>query len=239
MALPKIETPIYDIELPLSKHKLRFRPFLVKEQKILMMALESQERSNIERNIRQILQNCTLDDVDVRTLPIVDVEYFFLQLRARSIGEVVESRYKCENEVEGKKCGHMMDVEIPLLDIKVDTVNLPETIQLTNTIGVKLKYPEYAVLERLENVESASAIAFELIAECIEYIFEGDQIYYADESTPEEMLEFLESLRQEQFRKIEDYFENLPTIKKTIQVTCAKCGFHHSITLQGLENFFE
>lgn len=239
MALPKIETPVYDIELPLSKHKLRFRPFLVKEQKILMMALESQERSNIERNIRQILQNCTLDDVDIRTLPIVDVEYFFLQLRARSIGEVVESRYKCENEVEGKKCGHMMDVEISLLDIKVENVDLPETIQLTNTIGIKLKYPEYAVLERLENVESASEVAFELIAECIEYIFEGDQIYYADESTPEEMLEFLESLSQEQFRKIEDYFENLPTIKKTVAVTCTKCGFHHNITLQGLENFFE
>jgi hypothetical protein len=239
MALPKIETPVYDIFLPVSKLKIRFRPFLVKEQKILMMALESQERATIERNIRQIIQNCTLDDVDIRTLPIVDVEYFFLNLRARSIGEVVETRYKCENEVDGKKCGNMMDVEIPLLDIQIENKDIPDVVQLTNTIGVKLKYPEYAVLEKIEHLESASAIAFELIAECIDYIYEDDNFYYANETTPDEMIDFLESLSQEQFKKIEEYFNNLPTIKKTVGVTCTKCGFHHTITVQGLENFFE
>ena len=120
MALPKIDTPTYEITLPVSKQKLKFRPFLVKEQKILLMAMESGEKTVIENNIRQVLQNCALDAIDVEQLPLIDIEYYFLQLRARSVGEVVESKYKCENEVDGKICGHINDVSFNILDTQVE-----------------------------------------------------------------------------------------------------------------------
>ena len=121
MALPKIDTPVYELDLPLSKKHIRFRPFLVKEQKNLMMAMEADDKETIERNIRQVLTNCTLsDNFNVDRLPVIDVEYYFINLRARSVGEIVENKYICTNEVEGKQCGNKMDTKFNLLDITVD-----------------------------------------------------------------------------------------------------------------------
>ena len=120
MALPKIDSPIYELTLPMSKKQVRFRPFLVKEQRNLMMAIESDDKDTIEKNIKQVLHNCTVtEDVDIETLPIIDVEYYFIQLRARSIGEVVENKYRCENVVEETPCGNLMTVNFNLLDIQL------------------------------------------------------------------------------------------------------------------------
>ena len=240
MALPKIDTPIYDLELPLSKKKIRFRPFLVKEQKNLLMAMEANDRESIENNIKQVLQNCTLTKgVKVEKLPVVDVEYYFLNLRARSVGEIVENRYRCNNEVDGKVCGNLMETELNLLDIKVS--NLTEnsdTIQLTDKISVKLKYPEFSIVGKLSKLNSATDVAFEMIADSIDYIFDGEQMYYAKESSREELIDFVESLNQQQFAKIEDFFANLPKIEKKIEMKCSKCGFEHKLDVEGLESFF-
>ena len=117
MALPKLDVPTYEIELPISKKTIKYRPFLVKEQKNLLMALESNESSTIQQNVRDILNNCTLTEgINIDKLPIIDVEYYFVNLRAKSVGEVVESKYKCNNEVEGKVCGNLMEKEINLLE---------------------------------------------------------------------------------------------------------------------------
>jgi len=238
MALPKIDAPVYELDLPLSKKHIRFRPFLVKEQRNLMMALESDDKGNIEKNIRQVLHNCTLTEgIEIDDLPILDVEYYFLQLRARSVGEVVENKYKCENLVDEKPCGNLMESNLNLLDIKV---NMPENqsdvIQLNNKLSIKLKYPEFSILSA--NISSATDLAFSMIVNSIEYIFDGEQYYYAKESSIEELTEFVESLNQQQFSKIEDFFSNLPTLNKTIQMDCKKCGFHHTIEVEGLESFF-
>ena len=238
MALPKIDAPVYELDLPLSKKHIRFRPFLVKEQRNLMMALESDDKGNIEKNVRQVLHNCTLTEgIEIDDLPILDVEYYFLQLRARSVGEVVENKYKCENLVDEKPCGNLMESNLNLLDIKV---NMPENqsdvIQLNNKLSIKLKYPEFSILSA--NISSATDLAFSMIVNSIEYIFDGEQYYYAKESSPEELTEFVESLNQQQFSKIEDFFSNLPTLNKTIQMDCNKCGFHHTIEVEGLESFF-
>ena len=121
MALPKIDTPVYELDLPLSKKHIRFRPFLVKEQKNLMMAMEADDKETIERNIRQVLTNCTLsDNFDVDRLPVIDVEYYFINLRARSVGEIVENKYICTNEVDGVQCSNKMETKFNLLDITVD-----------------------------------------------------------------------------------------------------------------------
>ena len=241
MALPKIDVPIYEIELPLSKQKVKFRPFVVKEQRNLLMALEANDSETVKTNIKNVLASCTLsDDVDIEHLPVVDVEYYFLHLRARSVGEIVENSYKCNNEVEiDKTCGNIMDVKVNLLDIGVE---MPEgtqdTVQITDKITIKLKYPEFSVMEKINAESSIEEFAFRIIAESIEYIHDSEQFYYAKESSPEELLEFVESLNQSQFDKLQVFFENLPRLRTKVDFKCNKCGFDHSIDVEGLESFF-
>ena len=240
MALPKIDTPIYDLELPLSKKKIRFRPFLVKEQKNLLMAMESGDRESIEQNVKQVLNNCTVTEgIDIEKLPVIDIEYYFLQLRARSVGEVVENKYRCDNMVEEKPCGNIMETSLNLLEIKVgNIVEGNDVIELTDTISIKLKYPEFSVLNKLSKLTNVSDIAFEMIAESVEYIYDGEQFYYAKEVESKEIVEFIESLNQQQFSKIEDFFANLPKIEKKIEMKCSRCGFEHTLDVEGLESFF-
>jgi len=240
MALPKIDTPVYDLTLPLSQKHIRFRPFLVKEQKNLLMAMESDDKETIQRNVKQILVNCTLnDDVDVEKLPVVDIEYYFLNLRARSVGEIVENKYVCTNEVGGQQCGGKMEVKFNLLEVQVEKdPNVKDEIELTNTISIKLKYPEFSIVEKLSNKDSAVDLVFEIITDSIEYIYDGEQFYYANETPKEELLQFIESLNQEQFGKLEKFFNNLPKLSKTVEMKCPKCGADHTIVMEGLESFF-
>jgi hypothetical protein len=247
MALPKIDSPIYDLELPLSKHKIRFRPFLVKEQKNLLMAMESNDSDSIEKNIKQVLTNCTLTEkFDVDSLPVLDIEYYFLNLRARSVGEVVENKYRCDNQItteagDVKSCGNVMESSLNILDIKVQfNKENQEVVQLTSTISVRLKYPQFSVLKKLKDLSSASDIAIQMIADSIDYIYDSsvEQFYYSKEATNEELVEFIGSLSQQQFSLIEEFFANMPKMEKKIEMRCSKCGFEHSIDVEGLENFF-
>jgi hypothetical protein len=240
MALPKIDAPTYEITLPVSKKQLKFRPFLVKEQKILLMAMETGEKEIIENNIKQILQNCAISDFDVDATPIVDIEYYFLNLRARSVGEIVETKYKCENVVNSEVCGNVMDTKFNLLDIELEIQNelAEDTIVLSGDVGIKMKYPDFAVVEKLQQSDSVTDSAFEFIIECIDYIYDSDNVYYAHETPQEEIQVFLESLTKEQFEKIETFVDRLPKLSKKIEATCKKCGFHHTINVEGLEDFF-
>jgi len=240
MALPKIDSPIFELTLPLSKKLVRFRPFLVKEQRNLMMAMEADERETIEKNIKQVLHNCTLtENIDIDNLPIIDIEYYFIQLRARSVGEVVQNKYRCENKVEDKSCGNLMEVNINLLDIKItESQENNSEVQLTDNIMIKLGYPKFSALDSVKDSKSSTDIAFEMIVNSVEHIFDGEQFYYANETSKEELIEFIESLNQEQFSRIEDFFDNLPVLNKRIEMDCKKCGFHHTIEVEGLENFF-
>jgi hypothetical protein len=240
MALPKIDSPVYELTLPMSKKQVRFRPFLVKEQRNLMMAMESDSKETIEKNIKQVLHNCTLtENIDIDELPIIDIEYYFIQLRARSVGEVVDNKYRCENLVNEDPCGNLMEVKINLLDIQITDSGVDKSeIQITDKIMIKLSYPRFSALNTVKNTESASDMAFEMILNSVEHIFDGEQFYYAKETSREELVDFIESLNQEQFSRIEDFFDNLPTLNKKVEVDCKKCGFHHSIEVEGLENFF-
>jgi hypothetical protein len=240
MALPKLDVPTYEIVLPVSKTKVKFRPFLVKEQRNLLMAIESNESATIQQNVKDILYNCTLTEgIDIEKLPIIDVEFYFINLRAKSVGEIVESKYKCNNMVGDKECGNVMETEVDLQNIVVqtnDTVS-PE-IQLTPQITIKLKYPEFGIVQDSLKYDSIAETTFNMIAESIEYIYDGEQFYYGTEAEPGEMLEFVEGMNQEQFSKVENFFNNLPKLKKEIQIDCSKCGYHHKIEVEGLESFF-
>lgn len=240
MALPKLDVPTYEIELPISKKKIKYRPFLVKEQKNLLMALESNESSTIQQNVRDILNNCTLTEgINIDKLPIIDVEYYFINLRSKSVGEIVETRYRCNNEVEEKVCGNIMEASVNLQNIQpYREEEVSPEIQLTDKVMIKMKYPEFGIIKDSLNMEDITEVTFNLISESIEHIFDGDQFYYAHEAEPGEMLEFVEGLNQAQFEKVEHFFNNLPKLKETVEMTCSKCGFYHKIDVEGLENFF-
>jgi hypothetical protein len=240
MALPKIDVPTYELELPVSKKKIRYRPFLVKEQKTLLMAMESKESDSIHLAIRDILNNCTLTEgVNLDELPIIDIEYYFINLRAKSVGEIVESRYRCNNSVEEKECGNIMEKNINLLDIKVEkNEDIKDEFQLTDTLTIKLKYPRFGIIKDSMQYEDVNDLTFNMIARSIDYVYDGEQFYYAHEQTQAELLEFVENLNQEQFGKIELFFNNLPKLKEKLNITCSKCGFKHNIEVEGLESFF-
>jgi hypothetical protein len=240
MALPKLDVPTYEIQLPVSKKKIKYRPFLVKEQKNLLMSMETSDSSSIQNSIRDILTNCTLTDgVDLDKLPIIDIEYYFINLRAKSVGEIVESKYRCNNIVEDKECGNIMEKNIDLTQIKV---SMPEDIvdefQLTPKISIKMKYPEFGIVKDSLKYDDINEVTFNMIAESIEYIYDGEQFYYGHEAQPGEMLTFVEGMNQEQFSKVENFLNNLPKLKEKLDIKCSKCGFDHTIEVEGLESFF-
>ena len=240
MALPKIDVPTYELDLPVSKKKIKFRPFLVKEQRNLLMAMESSDSGSVHNAISDILNNCTLtENVDIGKLPIVDIEYYFINLRAKSVGEMIDSKYRCNNEVDGKECGNTMESKVDLTNIKVQMDDsISPDIKLTDKLSIKMKYPEFSIVKDSINIEDETEITFNMLARSIEHIYDGDQFYYAHETPIEEMVEFVENLNQAQFEKIEKFFNNLPKLKEKIEMTCSKCGFHHEINVEGLESFF-
>lgn len=240
MTLPKIDTPTYELTLPVSKKKIKYRPFLVKEQRNLLMAMESNESSEVHLAIKDVLENCILTkNVKVDQLPVIDAEFLFINLRAKSVGEVVESKYKCNNIVNEKECGNTMTSKLNLLNLKVqmDESITPE-IKLNEKLTVKFKYPEFGMIKDSLRYDDASQMAFSMIAQSIEHIYDGEQFYYAKESTEKELIEFIESMNQEQFEKVERFFTNLPKLKDKIEMKCSKCGFQHELDVEGLESFF-
>ena len=244
MALPKLDVPIFTIDLPLTKTKLRYRPFLVKEEKLLLIAMESDDEKTIMDTIKQIINNCCLDDVDTETLPITDLEYFFLHLRARSIGEIVDLQYKCNNKVkddagEEVECGNNVKLKVNVLEIE-PTFNDKHTnkIELTDKLGIVMKYPNFATIDKVKSNNDVEQI-LGIIMNCVDYIYDEDSIYYRKDISDEELTEFIENLTQKQFAKVQEFFETVPAIKKELDFKCSKCGYQEKILIEGIQNFFE
>jgi hypothetical protein len=250
MPLPKIDLPIFELKLVSHETPIKFRPFLVKEEKLLLMALQSGKEEDILKTIKQVVNNCIIDEMDIDKIPIFDIEYLFLNIRARSIGEKVETYFVCRNVV-GKKtneegveeddyCMHMMPVSVNLLEIKPAIENLPTRIYLTKDIGIQLKFPNLSNYKSIESMilSDGNKEVFDLIYDCTEYIFDAKEVYYKNETPVEEFYTFFESLTQEQFLKITEFFESLPTISYDKEHDCQKCGFKHQLHLEGLNDFF-
>ena len=238
--LPRIDTPTYELTLPISKQKIKYRPFLVKEQKILLMSIQADDSNFVNDNVMQVLKNCCLTQkVDLDSICSVDMEYYFLHLRARSIGEIVESKYRCQQDLpSGETCANLMQVNVNLLEVELDKNNYSDIVNLTDNIGIKFKYPNIKTVEELQDTgDNILEKTLNVIINCIDYIFDDDNFYYPKETTKQEMLDFIDSLNVEQFNKIKEYFENLPKLKKELNVTCEKCGYEHKIVLEGLQNF--
>lgn len=245
MALPKIKSPIFELTLPSTGVQIKYRPFLVKEQKILLMALESQEQNEMFRAIKQIIGNCAVDDIDVDELPMFDLEYFFLRLRAKSIGEQVDLRLTHANKTnsKGKTCEHIHDFKLNLMEVEVEkSKDHSPKIMLDDesNIGICLKYPTIALADKMQSAQNQSQIEsiVAVICESVDYIYDAENVYPSSESTPEEIASFVNDLSQEQFAKVTQFFQTMPKLKHTIKWTCPACGCEDSAELEGMGSFF-
>lgn len=241
--LPKIDVPIYETTLISTGKTVKFRPFLVKEQKLFLMAAQSEDAKDVINAIRQVLTNCILDtEVDVNTLPTFDLEHLFMQLRARSVGEIVNLRYVCNNRVKDEKgeeqnCGGLVKIDVNLTEIQ-PTKN-PEhnnKIQLSENLGVVMKYPNFNIVNNL-NIKSEVDM-LNVIIECIDYIYDKDNIYYAKDTDKKELVDFIENMQQTDLAKIQKFFETMPKIIKKFDFKCPKCSYAEEMDIEGIQNFF-
>ena len=236
--LPKLDVPIYSVNLISTGKPVRFRPFLVKEQKMFLMASDSEDSNEMVNIIRQVLKNCVIDEIDIDSLPTFDLEYLFLNLRARSVEEVVDLRYKCNNVIDEKKCSGVVEFKLNLLQIEpTKNEKHKDKIQITENLGICFKYPTFDMLQKYEKL-SENEIMIRILVDCIDYIYDKDQIYYSKDSSREELEEFIDNLQQKDLEKFKEFFDTMPEIKKDVQFKCPKCSYEEDITIKGIQNFF-
>ena len=236
MALPIVETPRYELTLPSQETKVQYRPFLVKEEKILYVALESGDEKEMQQATKDILKSVTFDKLNVEELPTFDVEYIFLQVRAKSVGEIAKFKIICPDDKEtyGDVEVDLSKVEVQVDDAHTNNIVLDEKRKL----GVVMKYPNMKVLYSQEFKSLKYEDIISLIIGCVEYIYEGEKNYPVSESTREELKDFFESLPQEQFGKIRKFFESMPRLRHETKVKNPKTGVESKITFSGLQDFF-
>jgi len=232
MTLPKIVTPTYELEIPSSKEKITYRPFLVKEEKILLLAEESEKDSEMLLALKQIINNCTYEKVEVEKLPMFDLEYIFLQIRAKSVGEVVDLKLLCEDDGET-----YADVRVNLDEVDVEfTEGHSNSIQLTDEVGIIMSYPQINMMDL--SSDSGTENVFGIIKNSINQITEGETVYERADFTEKDINEFLDSLTTEHFKLIQEFFETMPRLRHEVKFKNPKTKKQNKITLEGLNSFF-
>ena len=238
MPLPKIATPTYELELPSTGQSIKYRPFLVKEEKVLVIALESEDNKQITNAIKAVLKSCILTKgVKVESLPTFDIEYLFLNIRGKSVGEELEVNVICPDDGETT-----VPVIINLDDIEVQKdENHSNKIKIDDSIMMELKYPslDQFIKNNFDfNDKNAMDQSFELIASCIDKVYTEDEVWATADCTKKEVKEFLESMNSQQFKEIEAFFETMPKLSHTINVTNPNTKVESEVTLEGLASFF-
>ena len=238
MPLPKIATPTYELELPSSGELIRYRPFLVKEEKVLVIALESEDTKQITTAIKAVLKSCVLTKgIKVETLPTFDIEFLFLNIRGKSVGEELEVNVICPDDGETQ-----VPITINLDDIQVQkSDNHDNKIKLDDNIMMELKYPslDQFIKNNFEfDEKNAMQQSFDLIASCIDKIYTEEEVWATADCTKKEMSEFLESMNSTQFKGIEKFFETMPKLSHTIKVTNPNTKKKSEVVLEGLASFF-
>ena len=237
MALPKLTTPTYELEIPSTDEKVKYRPFLVKEEKILMMAMESKKNADIVQAVKDIVSECTFNKVNMSDLPMFDVEYIFLQIRSKSVGEVSKIKVLCPDD--GKTYA---DVEIDLNEVKVQVGDdHTNKIELNDGMGIIMKYPTIDSFKESGIQDINASNMLEVIGSCILQIYEkkGEKTYDPKDQTKKELTEFIEQLTTTQFKEVQKFFDTMPKLKHEIMIKNPKTKKESKITLTGLNDFFE
>ena len=236
MALPKLTTPTYELEIPSTDEKIKYRPFLVKEEKILMMALESKSEKDITQAVKDIVSECTFNKVNIDNMPMFDVEYIFLQVRSKSVGEVSKLKLLCPDD---KKT--YADVEVDLNEVKVQVgEDHTNKIDLGNGMGIIMQYPSIDSFKDSGIRDINASNMLEVISTCILQIYEeeGKKVYNSKDQTSKELTDFIEQLNTKQFKDVQKFFETMPKLKHEIKLKNPKTKKESKITLTGLNDFF-
>ena len=232
MALPKLNTLTYELELPSTGEKLKYRPFLVKEQKALMIAQESEDNKALENTFAQILNDCVLDDIDPYVMPMFDIEYIFLRIRGKSVGEKVKLNVLCPDDKKTR-----VDVEIDLEKVNVqmdeDHTNI---INLTKDIKLVMRYPCLKDMSIFGEGETSSL--FDMVKRCVHEIHDGDTVYNKVDISKKELDEFIDSMSTENFEQVSNFFETMPKLLHEVEVKNPKTKKKTKIPIEGLQSFF-
>ena len=236
MALPTMDLPTYDLELPSTKKKIKYRPFLVKEEKILLLALESDNEQNIRDAVNNLIKSCVISKIKLENLATFDLEYIFLNIRAVSVGEIIEMNVTCQDDNQTQ-----VKYNLNLTDVKV---HFPDghsnKIMLTDTLGVIMKYPSFNRFVDAQftkkGVDEETVLG--IIAESIDQIFQGDDVYDQSTTSNKEFVEFVEGLTNAQMAKLQEFFQTSPRLEHTFKVKNPKTGVESDYTISGLQSFF-
>ena len=237
MALPKINVPTHELVVPSTDKKIKYRPFLVKEEKVLLVAMESGENNDILQAVKTIVDECTFNKLKVGEMPMFDVEYIFLQIRSKSVGEVSKLKVLCQDDGET-----YADVEIDLNEVQVQVKDdHTNKIELSDEMGVIMKYPSIDSFAEsgIDNITPSNMI--DVVASCIEQIYDkkGEDVYDSKDSTKQEMVEFIEQMNSTQFAEVQKFFDTMPKLEHTITVKNPKTKVESEVVLNGLNDFFE
>jgi len=235
MALPQLNsTPSYRITIPSLGKKTTFRPFLVKEQKALLIAYETQDKTDMVRAITRTIHACIEEPIE-ETLTTFDVDYLFTQIRAKSVGEVVDLSIKCE------ECNMANDISIELDDIQMSKETQNDLIELTDEVSLKMRYPSYDDFlsnEKLLETDSMTESLMELIMVCLDSVLTEEERFSIKDESKEDVINFIDSMTSDQFERVTEFVQNMPAISKDIEFTCVSCKHENKRTLQGMDDFF-
>lgn len=235
MPLPKLVTPEYELTLPTTKETIKYRPFLVKEEKILIMAMETEDQKQMINAVKTIIKNCTTLKRKVDDLPTFEIEYIFLKIRSKSVGEISSIILTCPDDGETE-----VTVDVNLDEIEVDIPEGHESkIVIDEKVGVVMKYPSLDTFVKSNFTTDASAeTAFDLTASCIEQVFTDEEVWETKDVPKKEIMEFIESMDNKQFQKIQKFFETMPKLEKVVKVTNPNTGVESEVKIEGLASFF-
>tara|TARA_Y100000034_G_scaffold3851_1_gene4585 strand:- start:16 stop:729 length:714 start_codon:yes stop_codon:yes gene_type:complete len=237
MALPVLTIPTYELEVPSTDEKIKYRPFLVKEEKILLIALESGENKDIVQAVKDIVNECTFNKLNLGKMPMFDIEYVFLQIRAKSVGEVSDLKLLCPDD--GKTYAKV-EIDLTEVQVQVDEEHNSK-IELTDEMGIIMQYPTIDSFMSGEFLTVTPDNMLDIVVGCVEQIYDkgGEEVHMAVDSTKKELLEFIEQLNTEQFKKVQEFFDTMPKLQHTVTVKNPKTKKESEIILTGLNDFFE
>lgn len=237
MALPMSSTPMYTLTVPSTGKQAKFRPMLVKEQKALLIAQQSEDPVTMIESLKNVIQACMPNEVDANKLATFDLEYMFTQIRAKSVGEIVDLNAKCDTCTDEKAVA-LVKVDLTTLNVKKDPEHANK-IPLFEDVGIVMNYPTIDVLKKMEGLDTQDVDqVFNIVSSCVDYIYNTDEVFYAKDQTKEELTEFLNNLTNDQFMKIQNFFVTMPRLSHEIEYDCPVCKVHHAKVLEGLQSFF-
>jgi len=236
MALPKLNTPTYELEVPSTDEKVKYRPFLVKEEKILLMAMESGENKDIVQAVKDIVSECTFGKLNLGTMPMFDVEYIFLNIRAKSIGEISKLKLLCPDD---KKTYANVEINLEKVQVQVGD-NHTNKIELTDEMGMIMTYPTINSFTDTGIQQINANNMIDIVSSCILQIYEkkGEKVYDSKDQTKKELTEFVESMNTSQFKQVQAFFDTMPKLKHEVKIKNPKTKKESKITLTGLNDFF-